>query len=30
MGDAAHHVIPGITCRNLGYLRKLDGMQLLP
>jgi hypothetical protein len=25
MGDAAHHVFPGITCRNLGYLRKLDG-----
>jgi hypothetical protein len=26
LGDgAAHHVIPGISCRSLGYLRKLDG-----
>ncbi|TKW11142.1 hypothetical protein SEVIR_6G214600v4 [Setaria viridis] len=25
IGDLGHHVIPGISCSDLGYLRKVDG-----
>ncbi|KAL6646148.1 hypothetical protein ACP70R_017756 [Stipagrostis hirtigluma subsp. patula] len=25
VGDAGSHVIPGISCRDLGYLRRMDG-----